>query len=273
VTRLKSTDMPEIAADLDAYDAALAAKTGLNLRGFACGAAQIDKSSFGRRASSCRAAVVPLSCGAGVIDGFCEAVERILAYLGFDAAVTRQSDAAGLDEAYRRPSDLVFFADDHRFIAVNTRRHRVVDNSAATGMGFAWGLHRMAGGVAGKPVLVLGLGPVGQAAVSTLIQLGADVCVFDIDSGRMRQMRGAPIRTATGFDSALKSHRLILDATPAGRILKPEDIHAQTYVSAPGVPHGLGPGALRKIAGRFLHDKLEIGVAVMAALALKRSDG
>jgi pyrrolysine biosynthesis protein PylD len=273
MTRLTNHDMPGIAYDLDGYDTALFSKTGFQLRGLACAAAGVDETAFSSRASSGKAAVVPLSCGGGVIPGFCGAVQRILVHLGCDAAVTRQTDAAGLEEAYARRSDLIFLADDDRFLAVNTRQLHVVNNAQATGMGFAWGLHRMAGGVAGSPVLVLGLGPVGRAAVSTLLQLGADVYAHDIVLERARAFAGSPVTTEADLASALKRHRLILDATPAGNLLRPDDIRPDTYVSAPGVPHGLTAGALRKIGGRFLHDRLEIGVAVMAALALKPDPG
>jgi pyrrolysine biosynthesis protein PylD len=270
MTRLTSKDMPGIAANLEDYDTELFSKTGLSLRGLACCAAGFDETAFSGRASTSKAAVVPLSCGEGVIAGFCEAVQRILAHLGCDAAVTRQSDAAGLEEAYTKRSDLIFLADDDRFLAVNTREFRVVNNAEATGMGFAWGLHRMAGGVAGRSVLVLGLGPVGRAAMSTLLHLGADVWIHDMLPDRVWQFRDVPVKTEADLQSALKRHCLILDATPAGHILRPEDIRPDTYVSAPGVPHGLTAGALGKIAGRFLHDRLEIGVAVMAVLALRR---
>jgi 3-methylornithyl-N6-L-lysine dehydrogenase len=271
MTRLTIQDMPGIAANLDDYDAELLAKTGCNLRGLAGCAAGVDEAFFSGRISTSKATVVPLSCGQGVIAGFCEAVERILAHLGYDAAVTRQSDAAGIEEAYAKRSDLIFLADDDRFLAVNTREFKVVHNAEATGMGFAWGLHRMAGGIAGKPVLVLGLGPVGRAAVSTLLSLGADVWVHDILPDKVRQVSGVPVKTEADLKTALKRHHLILDATPAGHILRSGDIRPDTYVSAPGVPHGLTAGALEKIAGRWLHDRLEIGVAVMSALALKRS--
>jgi pyrrolysine biosynthesis protein PylD len=100
--------------------------------------------------------------------------------------------------------------------------------------------------------------------------MGADVWVHDMLPDRVRQFSGVPVKTEADLPSALKRHHLILDATPAGHILRPEDIRPDTYVSAPGVPHGLTVGALGKIAGRFLHDRLEIGVAVMAALALRR---
>lgn len=270
MTRLKSGDMPGIAADLDAYDAMLAAKTGLNLRKLACGAARIAPESFARRASSVRAFVVSMSCGQGIIAGFCEAVNRILAHLGFDAAVAGKPDAAGIEEAFRNRAGLIWLSDDERFLAVNIRKRRVVENAEATGVGFAWALNRMAGGVAGKPALVLGLGPVGQAAAATLVQLGADVRVYDLDPEKLRQVSGAlAVKAAASLPAALKSCRLILDATPAANIFKPEDIQAETIVSAPGVPHGLSAGALRKIGPRFLHDSLELGVAVMAALSLK----
>jgi pyrrolysine biosynthesis protein PylD len=273
MTRLRSQDMPGIAADPEAYDAALAARTGLGLRGLAARAAGIGPRAFGRRACACRAAVVPLGAGAGVIEGFAEAVRRILLHLGFQAAVTRRPDAAGLEEAYRGRADLVFLADDERFIAIHTRSRRVVENAGATGAGFAHGLERMAGGVRGRPVLVLGLGPVGLAAAAALSGLGAEVWVHDTDPVKMRRVRarscGLPLKAAASLQAALRRHRLILDATPARDLIGPESIHPDTFISAPGVPLGLSAAARGKAAGRLIHDRLEIGVAVMAALAVK----
>lgn len=275
MTRLQAHDMSAVARDLDAYDRELRVKTGLTLRGIACRAAGVDAQEFARRSVGCRAAVVSLTCGEGVIRGFAESLQRILSHLGLPASVTAEPDVAGLAAAYAEGAELVLLADDHRFIAVNTRSRIVVDNADATGAGFAWGLNLMAGGLAGRPVLVLGCGPVGCSAAVTLQRIGASVSLFDPDptaSGRAARMlseSGAgPVAVEHALESALGRHRLIVDATPASNLIGAEHIHPDTFVSAPGVPLGLTAAAADRIAGRLLHDRLEIGVAAMAAGAM-----
>lgn len=275
MTRLQARDMATIARDLDDYDRNLMARTGLTLRGLACRAAGVEEHEFIRRSESGRAAVVPLTVGEGVIAGFAESVQRILSHLGLPAAVMAEPDAAGLAAAYAACSDLIFLADDQRFIAVDTRSRRVVDNAGATGAGFAWGLARMAGSLEGRSVLVLGCGPVGRSAAQTVLGMGGRVWLCDVDpeaSGQAarRLSESAPGRISVEPDpaSALTRYRLIVDATPAGDLIDEPHIHSDTFVSAPGVPLGLTARAIEKISGRLLHDRLEIGVATMAASAL-----
>jgi 3-methylornithyl-N6-L-lysine dehydrogenase len=269
MTRLAAENMARIAQDLGGYDRELATKTGYSLRGLACLAAGIPEENMAARAAETRAAIVPLSCEQGVIPGFGAALRRILAHLGFAAFVTPETDAAGLAEAYAQKSDLIFLADDRRFVAVDTRGRRVIDNAEATGLGFAWGLHQMARGVAQQPVLVLGCGPVGRSAAAALTGLGAEVGVYDICAAKMEALPAVSVRCEPALADALKRHRLILDATPARGIIDSRHIRPETFISAPGVPHGLTDRALEKIGSRFMHDLLEIGVTVMAALSMR----
>jgi pyrrolysine biosynthesis protein PylD len=275
MTRLRTQDLEAAGRDLEAYDRCLRAKTGLALRGLACRAAGLAEPEFARRSATCRAAVVPLSCGEGVIAGFAESVQRILSHLGLTAAVAAEPDAAGLAEAFGHQSDLVFLADDRRFIAINAAGRSVVDNAEATGAGFAWGLNLMAGGLGDRPVLVLGCGPVGRSAARTVLGMGGRVSLCDVvPEARGRVVAGlsesAPGRISVEPDpqSALARHRLIIDATPAADLIGAAHIHADTFIGAPGVPLGLTPRAVAKISDRLLHDMLEIGVATMAAGAL-----
>jgi 3-methylornithyl-N6-L-lysine dehydrogenase len=151
----------------------------------------------------------------------------------------------------------------------------VVSNAEATGAGYAWGLNAMAGGVGGRPVLVVGCGPVGRSAVEVLIGLGASVCLHDLDPERPRRLaaemraRSRPVRIAEDLADALARHALVLDATPAAGIIGADAVGPETFLSAPGVPIGLTAAALRKASGRVLHDFLEIGVATMAALSFR----
>jgi 3-methylornithyl-N6-L-lysine dehydrogenase len=266
-----------VAGDLQAYDAGLRGKTGTDLIGIACGAANIGRMEFARLAMATSAAVVPLTLGAGIIEGFSEAIRRIMAHIGFPAFVTSKPDVSGIVEAYERQCGLILLSDDRDFIALNTLTRKVVSNSKATGTGYAWGLNLMAGGIRDKRVLVIGCGPVGCSAAEKLIELGAYAHVHDVDRVKAQRFaeelkgRSKNLEVEDDLDAALRRFRLILDATPAARIIHADAVDSTTCISAPGVPLGLTPEALKKASGRILHDFLEIGVATMAALSLKEA--
>jgi len=267
--------MATTAGDLQAYDADLRRTIGLDLIGIACGAANIDPVEFARLAMATRAAVVPLTLGEGIIEGFSEAIKRIMAHLGFPALVTSKPDVAGIAEAYERQCGLILLSDDQNFIALNTLTRKVVSNSKATGIGYAWGLNIMAGGIRDKRTLVIGCGPVGCSAAEKLVELGAHVYVHDVDRVKAHRFavemkdRSKMLKIEKDLDVALRRFRLILDATPAASIIAADTIDFDTCISAPGVPIGLTSEALAKVSGRILHDFLEIGVATMAAISLK----
>jgi pyrrolysine biosynthesis protein PylD len=275
MTRLRSEDLATTAIDLQAYDVDLRRKIGTDLIGIACGASNIDRIEFARLAMSTRVAVVAVTLGEGIIEGFSEAIRRIMAHIGFPALVTSKPDIAGIAEAYARQCGMILLSDDQDFIALNTSTRKVVSNSKATGIGYAWGLNLMAGGIRDKRVLVIGCGPVGCSAAEKLIEVGAHVHVHDLDrikTGRFAvemKARSKILHVECDLDAALKRFGLILDATPAAGIIHADTIDSNACISAPGVPIGLTPEALIKVSGRILHDFLEIGVATMAAMSLK----
>ena len=156
MSRLTSDDVSGIPAQLPAYDAGLRNRIGMGLRGLAALATGQDEEELAQRLRAAVAAVVPMDCGLGVIEGFCEALRAIACHLGAEAFVTREIDVGGLAEAYRRDADLFLAADDRHFIAVNLRTRRVAENSACTALGFAAALELLCGGVRGRGVLVLG---------------------------------------------------------------------------------------------------------------------
>ncbi|MCK4764616.1 MAG: 3-methylornithyl-N6-L-lysine dehydrogenase PylD [Candidatus Aminicenantes bacterium] len=273
MTRLKVEDIKGIAGSLQQYDEELRRKTGCTLQEIACHAVGIKKTSLLPSMTVVKAAVVPIKSGKGIIGGFAQSVQAILAHIGLDAFVTGQSDAAGMAEAFEKKARLVFAADDSRFVAFNLEKRTVVDNAAAAGKGFAAGLDLLAGGVKGKKVLVLGCGPVGAAAVFALTGFGAQVSVYDIDPERSRQP-AKKISVKAYHDNlplALSEHRLIIDATDAPGIISEEFIRPGTFIAAPGMPLGLTRRAVKKIGDRLLHDPLQTGVAVMAVEALHPS--
>ncbi len=272
MTRLTSRDIDALPSGLADYDRILKAATGRSLLGIGAAAAGwADEDAIGRLASTIRMAVVPIRSGQGIIRGFTGSVTAILAYLGFDAWVTRQTDVAGFAEAVDAGAHVIFAADDHRFVAVCLRHGRTVDNARATADGFVAGLDLMAGGLHGGRVLVLGCGRVGRWAVPALLKRGARVCVADRIPARAAHLAarhsGETIAVAADVDNALDTHDLIIEATDAADVIRARHIRAATRISAPGMPCGVSPNAMEQLGGRLLHDPLQIGVAAMACSA------
>ncbi len=277
MTRLTAEDLRGIPAGLDAYDAALEARTGCTLRALACRAAGLELARLRQMTRESPVAVVPLDAGQGVLSGFAEAVRAIAAHLGFPAWVTSASDAGGLAEAFRAGAGILVTADDASYIAVNLRTHRVSDNNRCTALGFVTALSLLAGGLTGRQVLVLGCGPVGREAARFLRDQGARVSLCDLRVQRARETAaalqaaaptGTAIRVEEDLEEALRRHRLLFDATPAPAFILERHLHPESRIAAPGVPLGLSAGALQAAGQRVVHDRLEIGTAVMLVEAL-----
>jgi pyrrolysine biosynthesis protein PylD len=276
VTRLRTEDITHIAARLAEYDKELISKTGFSLRAIACHAADVQEYDIKNLLKDVVVGVIPITSGKGAIGGFCSAVKSIVSHIGCQTFIPQATDVAGLAEAFEKKADVIMLADDDRFIAIHTHSRRVVDNAVATGKGFVAGLDLMVGGLKYKEVLVIGCGPVGSSAAQALIRLDSDVSVYDINSAcsndlakRIKQLLNTEINIVKELDHVLAEHRFIVDATPAADIIRANHVTSDTYISAPGVPLGLGSEAQSKISNRLLHDPLQIGVATMAILALK----
>ena len=276
MTRLTTNDIRHIGAQLKDYDKELIKKTGFSLKGIACRAAGVQESDFEKISGDLLVGITPLTLGQGIIGGFCDTVASIVAYIGCSTFVAKVADVAGLAEAYEKKADIIMLADDDRFIAVDTPSRQVIDNSEATGKGFAAGLGLMAGGLEKKEVLVIGCGPVGCAAAQALVKLGSRISIYDINRSRsddlayrIKQLFDTEIHIVIELDHALMNHQFVIDATPAADIIRPHHVTSDTYISAPGVPLGLNEAAGSMIADRLLHDPLQIGVATMVVCAAK----
>jgi pyrrolysine biosynthesis protein PylD len=276
VTRLITTDISDIAANLKNYDGELVARTGYSLRGIACRAAEIDEAPIKNLLPEIQVGVIPITSGEGVIGGFADAVLNILLHMGADAFVTRKTDVAGIAESFEKNADIVMLADDERFVALHIRSRSIADNGDCTGKAFATGLGLMAGSLKGREVLVIGCGPVGRSAAETLIRIGARVSIYDVQVEPLKewvktidQTADSKIQIVKKLDAALQRHQLIIDASPAHNIIHAHHVTPDTYVSAPGFPCGLDAEAKEKLSSRFLHDPLQLGVATMLVSAAK----
>ena len=259
MTRLTSDLIEGVPDDKMDLDSVLRRACGTTVKQMAIQAAglegDVDFSRF-------KAACVPITSGLGVIGGFSESVNAIVGRLGMDSYVTAGTDVQGFSEAIRDGADIVMMADDTMFIAYNVCEGRQTNNSWGTAMGYSVCLRNAAGGLEGKDVLVIGAGFVGTEAVQILKGMGAVVSVTDIVPEKAEALQSRfGVKALRDKESAISSHRLILNAAPAsfpGRIMAEGSI-----VSTPGVPHEFDEEGRRK-AKAIIHDPLEIGTAVMA---------
>ena len=276
MTRLITADIIDIAANLKNYDRELVTRTGYSLSGIACCANGIDEARIKNLLPDIQVAVIPISSGKGIISGFGDAVLSILLHMGCNAFITRTTDVAGIAESFEKKADIIMLANDERFVALYIRSRSIADNAVCTGQAFATGLGLMAGGLKEREVLVIGCGPVGRSAAETLIRMGAQVSVYDVQieplGGWVKTLDLAPdpkIQIVKSLDPALQHHQLIIDASPAENIIHAHHITPDTYLSAPGFPCGLDVEAETRLSSRFLQDPLQLGVATMLVSAAK----
>ncbi len=282
MTRLKTSDICQIDYRLAEYNQQLKKTTGRSLLGIAAHAWQVDETKITDRFKTLSIDVIPVTAGLGVISGFSETVAAILNYLGCDARVTAESDISGLASAFIRGADAVMLADDHRFVAINLQTRRIIDNSEATGRVFAAALDLMAGEILNHEVLVMGCGPVGEAAAKKIVELGGRLALYDISHNNSMSLKtrltdylkNSRVQVEQDLAAALARIVFVVEATPVCNTIADELISDQMMVAAPGVPLGISPTGCRLLKNRLVHDKLELGVAAMAVyLLLGDSDG
>lgn len=259
MTRLRKNDIDTITENLSKYEAEFKKQTGKSLLEIAMSALNMKTPI-----RNVRTAVVPVTTGLGIIDGFSNTVCGILRYLGVDAFVTEKVDVGGMQEAYKKGAEMLFMADDDTCSCFSTLGNAYSDNGYATGIGFAAALvssmkKRKA---IGERVLVLGVGPVGRAAAEYLQKAGCEVWVHDINQVASR----AFINTHPGIE-ILYSPELkcefdyILDATPVANVIGKQDVTEQTVIAAPGMPLGVEETAAS--IAQIIHNPLELGIITM----------
>jgi len=270
LTRLQEEDICYVGERLENYDLQLFHRTGQSLAGIAAHSLGKIPEDFAEARQDISIGIVPIAYGQGIINGFSETVQDIIEFLGFSAFVTKLPNIGGLAEAVTSGANVIFLADDDKFVALNIASGKVSDNGEATGRGYAAALALMAGSVQGNKVLVIGAGPVGSGAALYLAKQGAQVIVHDPDSEKISQLKQLipGIHVASKLDAALAECNLVLEATPAEDTIIPQYITGATRVAAPGIPLGLNPTCRELLAEHLVHDVLEIGVATMLFTAL-----
>lgn len=262
MTRLTGEWMNSLVENIDAREKDLLQKTGLDFAGIAAAANGIALTELCSAAQKHTVSVIPITQGLGVIEGFAESVAAIVERAGFSAFVTTSTDVTGFYEAYRRGANIVFLADDTRYVGFRLDIRRLIDNNDATAQGYVAALEAAAGSLAGQRVLVLGCGTIGQEAGIRLIAKGATPVYYDSDAKRCvpGKLPGGMIEEDA---SCVGRYALIFDATNTGGWLHEGMLREDAWVTSPGVPLSLDDAAMARHGARVIHDELEIGTLAM----------
>ncbi|MDR0335408.1 MAG: 3-methylornithyl-N6-L-lysine dehydrogenase PylD [Methanomassiliicoccaceae archaeon] len=268
MTRLTEELIKDVPEAVSSLDLELEAKIGMRLREFACYSMGVKKGEIVFEDYS--VAIVPVTSGQGVIGGFSKSVAAAAESLGMHSFVTKFCDVMGISEAFSSNADIIFMADDDRFIALNTRTRSFSDNIWSTAKGYVTALKLADGGLEGKRVLVIGAGRVGSEAVKILLGEGASVEVTDILPSRSQDLekRHRGVKARPNVEEAIADNRLILNASPG--LIPGTLIRKGAVISSPGVPYAFDAEG-EKRAKVIIHDVLSLGVAVMAAASVSLS--
>jgi pyrrolysine biosynthesis protein PylD len=278
MTRLITEWLDTHCEEMEVYGASVKSLTGLTPPALAArSAARMarDYPSAARRLSgvgeldSVRVGVVRVTAGLGVIGGFTESLAALAAWLGAEVIVPEETDVSGYYKAVTAGAQLIFLADDDRFICVNANTGAIAENDRCTAYAYTEALDLMArragdgrtsNGLAGQDVLLLGYGRVGRHALQSLEEIGARVYIYDVIPDLIRYP--ANVRVVAGR-ADIPRFRYIFDATSEGGWLGAEEISAGTLFSAPGLPSSLSVEAAEKLNGSVFADALQTGAATM----------
>ena len=266
MTRLKTNDIRDISCTLHSYDMEVKKTLGVSLEQIAKRAVMImnnnsiNKKDF-KPNKDIMVAVIPITSGLGIIDGFSESVRDILRYCGANVFITENSDVAGIKEAYQKGAGLIFMADDNVCASFCLEGKVYSDNGYATGIGFAAALEIMMDGAIGKEVLILGAGSVGIASAIYFSRIGAIPVLCDLIEEKAVNASKNIINSRIETSGNINKYKYILDASTSEGFIKDENVSTYTKISAPGIPLGVTNEAKQKAV--VFHNPLELGIMTM----------
>ena len=263
---------------MEGYNSYLIDKTGLDLLSLTAIACEIPLDILKEKLESVKIAAVPITSGEGTISGFSGTVVSIIKSMGGSCFETEACDVDGFYKAVCGGAEIIFAADDNRFLAVNIKSGLIGENNIATALGYVAALEAMAGGkgsLSGKKVLLLGCGPVGRLCGDVLIKKKARVTVYDKFPNKAVAMVEAGLAhealnsTETAVPEKIADFKLIVDATNEGPWLPASALAEGSLIAAPGIPLSIY-GDIDSGDIKIVHDMLQIGTAVMLGQALIR---
>ena len=274
MTRLKTEWIDYMLDGMNDYNSSLKAKTGFDLAGLTMDTFGISKEKYDRLTGSLLVAVVPVTQGEGIISSFSESVAAIIKSMGFRTYVSEDTDVEGIYGSILMDADVVYMADDTRYLAFSRDNGSFGENNYATALGFIMVLRAMmkkAGlDISKEKILVIGNGLVGEEAVQILLNHGIDFDMYDKDPKAVEAFKDLDTgKYVLSSPEEIKDYRFILDFTNEGGWLKDEMLGADVIYASPGVPLSLDEKAAERLQNTAVYDNLEIGTAMMLGEILK----
>ena len=274
MTRLKTEWIDYMLDGMDEYNAELKAKTGFDLKELVMDTYGISEERFKKYAEKLLIAAVPVTQGEGIIGSFSESVAAIVRSMGFRTFVPDETDVDGIYNAVLMDADVIYMADDERYLAFSRDNGSFGENDYATALGYIMVLRQMmkrAGlDIAKEKVLVIGNGRVGEEAVQILLNHEVDFDMYDKDEKAVEAFRSLETgKYVLSSPEEIKNYRFILDYTNEGEWLKDEYLAEGVFYASPGVPLSLDEKAAGRLQNTAVYDNLEIGTAMMLGEILK----
>ena len=274
MTRLKTEWIDYMLDGMNDYNSSLKAKTGFDLAGLTMDTFGISKEKYDRLTGSLLVAAVPVTQGEGIISSFSEAVAAIVRSMGFRTYISEDTDVEGIYGSILMDADVVYMADDTRYLAFSRDNGSFGENNYATALGFIMVLRAMmkkAGlDISKEKILVIGNGLVGEEAVQILLNHSIDFDMYDKDPKAVEAFRDLDTgKYVLSSPEEIKDYRFILDFTNEGGWLKDEMLGTDVIYASPGVPLSLDEKAAERLQNTAVYDNLEIGTAMMLGEILK----
>lgn len=274
MTRLKTEWIDYMLDGMNEYNNNLKVRTGFDLSGLVMDTFGIDQNRYDRLREKLLVAAVPVTQGEGVIGSFSDSIAAIVRSMGFRTAVTEETDVDGIYSAILMDADVIYMADDTRYLAFSRDNGSFGENNYATALGFIMVMRAMmkkAGlDISTEKLLVIGNGTVGEEAVQILLNHGIDFDVYDKDPKAIENFKNLETGKYTlSSPEEIKNYKYILDFTNEGEWLKDEYITDDVIYASPGVPLSLDEKAAERLQNTAVYDNLEIGTAMMLGEILK----
>ena len=274
MTRLKTEWIDYMLDGMNEYNAQLKLKTGFDLKELVMDTFGISKERYDRYASGILVAAVPVTQGEGIIGSFSESVAAIVKSMGFRTCVPEETDVDGIYSAVLMDADVIYMADDTRYLAFSRDNGSFGENDYATALGYIMVLRAMmrkAGtDISKEKVLVIGNGRVGEEAVQILLNHEVDFDMYDKDPKAVEAFRDLETgKYVLAGPEEIKNYRFILDYTNEGEWLKDEYLAEDAIYASPGIPLSLDEKAAERLQNTAVYDNLEIGTAMMLGEILK----
>ena len=262
MTRLRTEWIEDISERMSSYNETLKQRTGVDLSELMSVSFNLREDTVYNEKMHRKVFVVPITQGEGLIDKFSDSVAAVINSMGFEASVTEKADVDGVYEATLKGADIIFMADDIRYMALNIKNGKKGENDYCTALGYVEVLFQMAKHrkrkIEKNDILILGYGNLGQHAERILLERGFKPKVYDKLESVNQSIKMEEI----------KDYKYVLDFTNEGEWLDIDKLNKDVLYASPGVPLSLNNKAVKKLKDKAVYDVLEIGTAVMLGSAI-----